>query len=216
MKKFLFLGLVCVVFGFAFSAHAATTTITNIQVKDETIGANRLVVTWDAVPEAAFYKVFNATDTQYDGGLVRSGTTFILTGPTSGQPYVFKIRAYKAEASDPFAGGDSKPFTTAPSVKTDPKLEVGAPFPGEEGKKVDLIEHIYLAHKWATLIGTLIAAFMIIFAGFKYTTSAGNPEGLQDAKDTLIGALIGLAIIILTYLLLQVLGARVIGVNPPY
>lgn len=96
--------------------------------------------------------------------------------------------------------------TATPSQTTE--IEIGAPFPGEK-KTVGLVEHVKEIHKWASIIGSLLAIFMIIFAGSKYMMSAGNPEALTDAKETLIGALIGLSIIILSYILLVAVGAKI-------
>ncbi len=43
------------------------------------------------------------------------------------------------------------------------------------------------------LIGILSVLF-VAFGGFKYVLSAGNPEGIRQAKDTIVYALIGLAV----------------------
>lgn len=43
------------------------------------------------------------------------------------------------------------------------------------------------------LIGILSVLF-VAFGGFKYVISAGNPEGIRQAKDTIVYALIGLAV----------------------
>lgn len=41
-----------------------------------------------------------------------------------------------------------------------------------------------------------VAAFFIIYSGFKFVAAAGNPEKLQEAKDSLKNALIGTALIL--------------------
>lgn len=46
------------------------------------------------------------------------------------------------------------------------------------------------------LVGA-IAVIMIIISGFKYVTSAGNPDSVSSAKSTLVYALIGVAIAVL-------------------
>lgn len=43
------------------------------------------------------------------------------------------------------------------------------------------------------IIGILSVLF-VAFGGFKYVISAGNPEGIRQAKDTIVYALIGLAV----------------------
>ena len=43
-------------------------------------------------------------------------------------------------------------------------------------------------------VAAIVAVVFIIYAGFSYTTSQGDPEGTGRAKSTLVNALIGLAI----------------------
>lgn len=43
-------------------------------------------------------------------------------------------------------------------------------------------------------IAGIVAVIFVIYAGFSYTTSQGDPEGTGRAKSTLVNALIGLAI----------------------
>jgi len=46
----------------------------------------------------------------------------------------------------------------------------------------------------ALRVAAIIAVGFIIYAGFGYTTSQGDPSKTAQAKDTIINALIGLAI----------------------
>lgn len=48
-----------------------------------------------------------------------------------------------------------------------------------------------------SIIVGIIAVLMIIFAGFRYITSAGNDQTIASAKRTLIYAIIGLIIVAL-------------------
>lgn len=43
-------------------------------------------------------------------------------------------------------------------------------------------------------IAAIMAVIFVIYAGFSYTTSQGDPEGTSRAKGTLVNALVGLAI----------------------
>lgn len=58
----------------------------------------------------------------------------------------------------------------------------------------------------------LIAVVYIIIGGFRYITSAGNDEAAESGKKTLTNAVIGLVIIIFSYVIvrvvIQTLGAR--------
>jgi hypothetical protein len=44
-----------------------------------------------------------------------------------------------------------------------------------------------------------IALIMVVIGGFKYITSLGNAQNIAKAKDTILYALIGLAVCILGY-----------------
>lgn len=45
--------------------------------------------------------------------------------------------------------------------------------------------------------GGLVAFGFIIYGGFKFITSQGEPEGVKDAKTTIMNALIGVVIVTL-------------------
>ena len=47
----------------------------------------------------------------------------------------------------------------------------------------------------------IIAVVLIVYAGFKWMTSAGNEEAVGSAKKTLIAAVIGLVIILSAYII---------------
>ena len=50
----------------------------------------------------------------------------------------------------------------------------------------------------------LLAVLFIIIGGFQYVTSAGNDEQAEAGKKTLTNAIIGLAIVILSYVIVVV------------
>ena len=49
-----------------------------------------------------------------------------------------------------------------------------------------------------------IAVIIIIISGIQFTTSSGNPEAAGAARSRLVYALIGLGVIILSYVILQI------------
>ncbi|MCX6806567.1 MAG: hypothetical protein NT135_00355 [Candidatus Berkelbacteria bacterium] len=196
--------LCLIVFSFAQAAQE----IKNVKaVRD----GSKIVVTWDAVSGMEYYKVFKKDGNIYPVGGKVTNTSFTMQNAQTSSEYVFNVRGYTSDTSSaPDAQGQTS-VTSASSGSSSSSssstlgegVEVGAKFPGEPSGKVGLIEHIRYVHAWAAIIGSLLAVYMIVFAAFKYATSSGNPEALQDAKDTIIGALVGLAIIIATYSLLQ-------------
>ena len=54
-------------------------------------------------------------------------------------------------------------------------------------------------------VTALIGVVFIIYAGFKFVTSQGNPEKLKEAKKRLLYVLIGVAIIITAEVILDLL-----------
>lgn len=49
------------------------------------------------------------------------------------------------------------------------------------------------------VISGIIAVLMVIIGGLRYTLSGGDSAGLKSAKDTIMYALIGLAIVLLAF-----------------
>jgi len=56
----------------------------------------------------------------------------------------------------------------------------------------------------------LIAVLFIIIGGFRYITSAGNEEQAEGAKKTLTNAIIGLVIVILSYVIVAVIANQLL------
>lgn len=65
--------------------------------------------------------------------------------------------------------------------------------------------------------GAIAALFGLIFAGYKYMTSGGNPEAGASAKSSALYAILGLIVVLIAALfvnfLLNSLGANLPGVN---
>jgi len=71
-------------------------------------------------------------------------------------------------------------------------------------------DFVTLLYKWVILgIGPALAILVMIYAGYVYMTSQGNPDSIKTAKDLIIGALVGLALIILAGVILR----NVVGIT---
>lgn len=68
------------------------------------------------------------------------------------------------------------------------------------------------------LVATVMTLFFIIFGGFKWITSQGDPKQIEGARNTIIWAAIGLGIVFLSFYIVNLLGcflnAPVIGATP--
>ncbi len=63
---------------------------------------------------------------------------------------------------------------------------------GFTGSLTDLINRIL---GYVLVIAGLVAVIYLILGGFKYLTSGGNPKAVEEAKSTLIYAIVGLIIV---------------------
>jgi hypothetical protein len=81
-----------------------------------------------------------------------------------------------------------------------------------------LLPSICLAQDATTIlneVGSIIrniaigaAVLMIIVAGFKWMTSAGDPSKISDAKDQIFAAILGLLIIALAEIIAALVGGK--------
>lgn len=58
--------------------------------------------------------------------------------------------------------------------------------------------------EWALYLAAIIAVVFIIIGGYYYITAAGRDEQAKQGRKTLVNALIGLAIIVLSFMIVQV------------
>lgn len=61
-------------------------------------------------------------------------------------------------------------------------------------------------------IAGAVAVLLIIYSGYRMMTSAGNPEVLQGARETLTSAIVGLLFIIFSLVLLEVIGVDILRI----
>ncbi len=57
-------------------------------------------------------------------------------------------------------------------------------------------------------LGAIAAIGFIIFGGFRFVTSMGDPEGIKNARNTIINAVIGLALMILSTTIVSFIAGR--------
>lgn len=66
---------------------------------------------------------------------------------------------------------------------------------------------------WLLGIAFALAVLFLIIGGFWYITSAGNEETAEKGKSTAINAIIGIVIIILSYVIINVISNLVASPN---
>lgn len=109
------------------------------------------------------------------------------------------LNAFAEEDSG--GSGGSKTFDACKHVKT----QGTAVCAGSETKAEDVVKNIISILFW--IIG-ILAVIVIIYAGITFITAAGNPSKVAQAKTMIIYAVIGLAVAILAYAIVNfVVGA---------
>jgi hypothetical protein len=64
---------------------------------------------------------------------------------------------------------------------------------------------------WALAIAFIAAVLVLIWGGFLYITSAGNADNAGKGKTAILNALIGIVIIVLSYIIVQIIYRFVSG-----
>lgn len=94
-----------------------------------------------------------------------------------------------------------------------------SPLPGidqvPETTDVELPVYVRYIFTFIIVISGLVALGALIYAGFRYLTSAGNPQKLQDAKDQMLAAGIGLVILLGSWIILYSLNPELIELRIP-
>ncbi|MFA5135043.1 MAG: pilin [Patescibacteria group bacterium] len=72
------------------------------------------------------------------------------------------------------------------------------------------IRGMYIYFAWTAGI---LATAMIMFGGFKYVVSFGSPTKVADAKDTIISAMIGLALLLASYTILYFINPNIVNLK---
>lgn len=97
--------------------------------------------------------------------------------------------------------------TTAP-VRTndaaqDGLNDIGQAFPNRNQPRT-VQQILKMVIDWALYLAAITAVIFIIIGGYFYITSAGNSAQATKGRDTLVNALIGLAMVVLSYIIVQI------------
>lgn len=103
-----------------------------------------------------------------------------------------------------------KEFAEQPDVT----LEVPFGSEGGEGSPVKgLPGYILVVYEYIVILIAIVAAVMIIWAGFKWTTSAGSSSQIASAKTIMTNAIIGLVLALTSYLLLYTINPALVNLK---
>lgn len=71
----------------------------------------------------------------------------------------------------------------------------------------DFYDIIQFGTRWLVVFGVIIGAVFIVWGGIKYITAGGDEEATGEGKKMIIGGLIGIAILLLAFALVNIVGS---------
>lgn len=86
---------------------------------------------------------------------------------------------------------------------------------GELKQSVPLNKYIPAIYNYMVSIVSIIAIVMIMVGGLRYLTAGGNPSAVTSAKETILGAVIGLFLTFGSYILLQTINPALVQLKMP-
>lgn len=81
--------------------------------------------------------------------------------------------------------------------------------------KVLLPNYIKYIFHFAIAVAGLIAFASLIYGGFLYLTSAGNPASMNEAKDQMLASFLGLLILLASWLILNTINPQLVILKAP-
>jgi len=98
-----------------------------------------------------------------------------------------------------------------PAPDCDVKLQISI-----GGKDISGLEgYISALYQYLIAISGILAGIMIVWAGVKWLMSAGNAEMISDAKHKIGGAIIGIVLVVISYVLLQTINPALVTLKLP-
>ena len=71
----------------------------------------------------------------------------------------------------------------------------------------DFYQVIQVAARWLVVFGIIIGAVFIIWGGVQYMLAGGDESGTSEAKGKIYGGLIGIALVLLAYAVVNIVGS---------
>jgi len=90
---------------------------------------------------------------------------------------------------------------------------IGVPIPGTACSGTgpyELPQYLGCIYQFAIYLAVGLAILMVIWGGYKYMTSQGNPDQITEAKEIIYGTIVGLLVLALGYLILSSIGTGIV------
>ncbi len=149
-----------------------------------------------------FITTAHAADTPQTGCCFDVKNNYCISDATKDNcapPKVFEAGEANCKKNHPLC--QSGPLTFTPNV----------PLPGFPGGVVDETlfgRYVNAFYVYFAGVAGILAVIMIMYGGFHYITSLGNPQKMNQGKEIISGALIGLILVLTSYLLLNIINPR--------
>lgn len=141
--------------------------------------------------------------------------SFVPFFPDSVKTFTIKVKI-RDKTSNPFAFSLTAPPAGSSAGKD--KLELSwpkSPFGTELNKDTDITGLIKYLYEWGISLGGLAAFIVLVYAGFRYLTSAGDPGKMKEAMDWIKSAGLGLVLLLASVLILNTVNPQLTQLKNP-
>jgi len=98
-------------------------------------------------------------------------------------------------------------------------LEVLGSIPSPTGRRLtddsSITELVAYFYEWGIALRGLAAFIALVSAGFQYLTSMGDPAKMKDAKDRIVSAILGLILLLSSWLILNTINPKLTTLTAP-
>lgn len=108
-------------------------------------------------------------------------------------------------------------FLLMPSISSAINLNLNYPEIGgfDLNSDQDINQVVSWFYYFVISIAGLAVFVMLVWGGFTWLTSAGEPAKISDAKDRIYSAFLGLLLILASYLIMQLINPDLVALNLP-
>ena len=161
-----------------------------------------------AVASAVFpdYSTGNSTGSSLPGIYDSNGIPYPSPSPTSGSNTGTQPSGSNTGSNTNLNTGSNSGSNTAPQTSSGASQVISFENPTPYDDIMSLLQK--LLESLVKILLPVIAVF-IIYAGFLFVTAGGDTKKLEDAKKTLLGALIGAALILGAWVFAQAIASTI-------
>lgn len=127
---------------------------------------------------------------------------------------IWVVTAESKDQNSPTGGCQQSPVQYAFCYPKEEAVNLQVPI-GTLNKASSLTQYIPAVYNYLVAIVSIVAIVMIMAGGLRYLTAGGNPSAITSAKETILGAVIGLFLTFGSYTILQTINPALIKMELP-